>query len=155
MQISVKLQDIHTYPLYMTISMVAMAVLAVAIAVYVIIKRYKPVKVENKSINSADIQKKYLSMLDELLYLYNNKKITNRKAHIKLSEIIRRFAYEATGIKVQNLTLKEIEMMNMPVVSDIVRACYEPEFAADSLGDVAGSVDKAKGVIEKWKSDIL
>lgn len=96
------------------------------------------------------IKNKYLSKIQKLIDDYNNKSITSRKAYQSLSSIIRNFIYEATNIKVQNYTLKDISSINMPVLYELVSEYYDPEFAKFSKGDIISSIDRTRKVIEKW-----
>ena len=97
-----------------------------------------------------DIKKRYLLRIQELENNLNNNSISSRKAYQSLSNLIRTFIYEATNIKVQNYTLKEINTLNMPILSDLVTEYYDPEFSVISKGNIISSINKTKGVIEKW-----
>ncbi|MCL2383904.1 MAG: hypothetical protein FWC79_07305 [Oscillospiraceae bacterium] len=106
-----------------------------------------------KKINLEDlntIKRKYLKQLEELNIKVNNNKITTRAAYQHISKIVRFFVYETTSIEVQNYALREIQQLNMPMLSELIEEYYTPAFAYESLGDIKSSIEKTRKVIEKW-----
>ena len=97
------------------------------------------------------IKNKYLSLLQNLLNDFNNRKINNRKAYQTLSKLIRHFVFEATNIKVQYYTLTDIRQIGMPILYELIYEYYNPEFSKLSKGNIINSINKARMVIEKWK----
>ena len=89
--------------------------------------------------------------MDLVLRDFNNKVITERVAFQRLSSLIRNFIHETTNIKVQNYTLKEIKLVNMPVLYELVSEYYDPEFAVASDGNFIKSYNKTRMVIERWR----
>ena len=73
-----------------------------------------------------------------------------RSTYQKMSEIIRDFVFEMTGIKVQNYTLSDIRQIKMPVLEELVEEYYSPEFAERSEGDVQAALDKTRKAIRHW-----
>lgn len=155
MQISVKLQDMFSYSIY---QIFIVFILVFALTIYFIATRKKNVKdtkeeiivkkAEEKDLNT--IKNKYIKKIENLEEKLNNKKISIRGAYQDLSSIIRYFVYEVTNIKVQNYTLREIERLKMPELSDLIKEYYVPEFAKHSLGNIKESISKTRKVIEKW-----
>jgi len=96
------------------------------------------------------IKKDYLLKIQKLLDDFNNNKISSRLAYQSLSLLIRHFIYEATNIKVQLFTLKDIEKVGMPVLYELVSEYYDPEFSKISKGNIVSSIEKTRKVIEKW-----
>ena len=92
----------------------------------------------------------YLAKLDDLSNRVSSNKITSRKAYQELSSLIRTFIYETTNINVLNYTLKEIQSINMPVLYDLVKEYYDPEFSVISKGNIISSINKTKVVISRW-----
>ena len=76
--------------------------------------------------------------------------ITSRKAYQELSMTIRLFVYELTGVEVQSYTLKEIKKLNIPVLYELIKEYYDPEFSKLSKGNIKLSIDKTRGVIQRW-----
>ena len=68
-----------------------------------------------------------------------------------MSRCIRGFVHAATGIRVQNYTLYNIERLNMPELYYLVAEYYAPEFARKSDGDVRTSLEKTRSLIERWQ----
>lgn len=154
MQTSVKLQETFSYSIFV---IVAILFLILAFTIYILIKNKKKQRkintVEIKEVSKDKkelIQQKYLNELEKLENKIKQNEITLRQVYQKLSNIIRHFVYEVTGIKVQNYTLEEIEKINMTMLHELIKEYYAPEFAKKSLGDAKSSVEKTRKVIEKW-----
>lgn len=150
MQIQTELKPMFSY------SFIPILIIMIAIISIIIIPKLTKKKEIKKQIvipnhkDLMEIKKRYLFKIQELENNFNNKKITNRKAYQELSNIIRNFIFEATNIKVQNYTLKEIEKINMPILYDLVSEYYDPEFSIISEGNIISSINKTKTVIERW-----
>lgn len=150
MQIQTELKPMFSY------SFIPILIIIIAIISIIIIPKLTKKKERKKQIvipnhkDLMEIKKRYLFKIQELENNFNNKKITNRKAYQELSNIIRNFIFEATNIKVQNYTLKEIEKINMPILYELVSEYYDPEFSIISVGNIISSINKTKTVIEKW-----
>ena len=157
MQTSVKLQDPFSYSIY---PVLIILVLLVLLTVYIIIKYRRKNKIPKnieetkiKEIDEKDINKikeKYLKKLETVEEKLNSNKISVRHAYQMLSAIIRYFVFEVTNIKVQNYTLREIEKLKMPALTELIEEYYAPEFAEYSLGNIKASIEKTRKVIEKW-----
>ena len=117
---------------------------------------YEIVEIENEEIKKLDekdinrIKEKYLKRLDNIEEKLNSNKISVRHAYQMLSANIRYFVFEVTNIKVQNYTLREIEKLKMPILSELIEEYYAPEFAEYSVGNIKTSLEKTRKVIEKW-----
>lgn len=86
------------------------------------LKNMKPV--ENTTYiyqDSYRIKNIYLNKLMELEKKVDDKKISNRKAFQELSILIRSFVKEVTGLDVTTCTLSDIERLNIPVLSELMR----------------------------------
>lgn len=150
MQVASDLKPMFSY------SIIYIIITAIIIAILIVLlkfnfkrkKKETPIIVKNKNI--YEIKNKYLELIDNLEIDVNENKITNRHAYQKLSSLIRNYIFEATGIKVQNYTLKDIKKINMPVLYDLVAEYYDPEFAIISKGNILNSLKKTRKVIERW-----
>lgn len=155
MQISISLQSPFSYSI-IPIIIVAVLLIAVCVYLYIILreKKLEPIEdikikpVKPKSLNHT--KHKYLKKIDVIEKKLEEKKITVRTAYQGLSLIIRYFVYEVTNIKVQNYTLKDIEKLRIPILSELIKEYYAPEFAEKSLGNIKASLEKTRKVIEKW-----
>lgn len=156
MQITVKLQKMHSYSLELPIiAGVLWALFIITILVIIIKKiraskanenRYREITVQDRE----QIKARYVRMLNELEARCRNRKVSNRRAYHELSKITRNYVYETTGVKVQNYTLDEIKGTNMAGLYNVVSDCYAPEFSIDKNGDIYSSIVKARKVVEGW-----
>ena len=130
-------------------------IISLIVIIVIILKFIKKKELQQQIVipnhrDMIEIKKRYLSKIQELENNLTAKKISSRKAYQDLSSIIRTFIFEATNIKVQNYTLKEIKMINMPVLFDLVSEYYDPEFSIISKGNIISSINKTRMVIERW-----
>lgn len=159
MNTTVSLQDAFSYALWPIIVLgSALFIIASILVGLHFYRKYKhrkpkpkPVKVVAKQVNIQALKAKYLRELEKLEHEFSTEKITLRQAYQQISVVIRRFVFEATGIKVQNYTLDEIKTAHMPSLEALVAEYYSPEFAKQSKGDFMESLGKTKKVIEQWK----
>lgn len=150
MQTGTELQAPFSYSLIPIILLFVVLFLPLIIR---LLKKYWPRNnnmVINTYTDSNMVKTKYLNMLDELDNKLDTKKISSRKAYQELSILIRSFVKEVTGIDVTTCVLSDIERMNMPVIYDLVKEYYSPEFARISIGNIRSSISKTRGVIYRW-----
>lgn len=158
MQTSVNLQGLYHYSY---IPLISCGIIMTILIVFMIVKREKNNNIlintnDNKQLkekntkNIPAIKQKYVKQLEYIEYEFKNNKISLRKAYQKISETIRLFVFEVTDIKTQNYSLNEIKKLNMPVLYDLIKEYYEPEFSFKPIGDFESSITKARSVIEKW-----
>ena len=83
-------------------------------------------------------------------YTYKSGKISLRKAYQQISEAVRYFVFEVTGISTQNFSLSEIKNANIPGLYDLIEEYYEPEFASKTNGDFDSAISKARRIINEW-----
>ncbi len=155
MQISVSLQSPYSYSIYPIIIIGILVVISSLILYFYKIKEKETPKTPEeikqfvpKNLNT--LKSKYIKKINILEEKLLTNKINIRTAYQGLSSIIRYFVYEVTNIKVHNYTLKDIERLNMPVLSELIQEYYAPEFAERSLGNIKASLEKTRKVIEKW-----
>lgn len=108
----------------------------------------KPV-IPNKQ-DKTQIKNNYLIKIDTLANDLKEAKITSRQAYQRLSTLIRNFIYEMTSIRVQNCTLEDIKLVNIPILYELVSEYYDPEFSRISKGNITNSIAKTREVIIKW-----
>lgn len=150
MQVTTELRPMFTYSFWGII-----VVIGLIIGILLTKKYHRPKKINREIIipnhnNLIAIKNKYLQELYKLTNDFKNEKVSNRQAYQILSSIVRNFIYEATNIKVQNYTLKDISMINMPILYELVSEYYDPEFSKISRGNIMASIDKTRTVIERW-----
>lgn len=149
MQVETSLNDMFSYSLSLT--RIIFIVLSVVVFLIFILKgKKKPIKKVVMSKNIVSIKSKYLNMISVLYNDLASNKISNRAAYQKLSNIVRNFIYESTNIRVQNYTLSDIKQVGIPILYELVSEYYDPEFSKISKGNIMASLEKTKGVIERW-----
>lgn len=154
MQIGIDLQGPFSYSL---LPIIILLIFILLLTIYLLFKKYKKNKVvsnieskKNLIININSIKNKYIKELNDLEYKFDNKEITNRRAYQSLSMIIRLFVYELTGLEVHKCTLTDIKKLNIPILYELVKEYYDPEFARLSRGNIKASIGKTKEVILRW-----
>lgn len=154
MEVQTELRPMFSYSILILISAF---IITVGFAILIKKIKFKPKKNNIYQVkipiykNVINIKRKYLNKLDKLYNDLNNNNISSRKAYQELSKIIRNFIFETTDIEVHNYTLNEIKMINMPILYELVKEYYDPEFAKISKGNIALSINKTRMVIERWK----
>lgn len=160
MPITVEFQDMFMYSVIPPMIAVLIAVV-VGVVGFIYFKKRKDVKpkeqvrqeapVTKPVVNEVQIRDRYCQMVNELEAEFKNGKLSNRTAYQKLSEILRQFVFELTGVKVQNFTLEEIKRVNMPNLTRIIDECYAPEFSVDKEGNIDETINKTRMVIKEWR----
>ena len=158
MQTSINLQEPFAYSIIPVIITICLTLIE---TYYLIHSRKKKEKdrvdeeeikaIPEKNIKNIPVIKgKYLNQLDTIEYRYKNNMIELRKAYQLISETVRLFVFEITDITTQNYSLAEIKKLNMPILYELIKEYYEPEFASKSVGDFTTSINKARRVINEW-----
>ena len=158
MQTSINLQEPFAYSIIPVIIIICLTFIETCYLIYLRKKKNKSkideikVKVipEKNMKNITIIKEKYLKQLDNIEYKYANNIIELRKAYQMISENIRLFVFEITDITTQNYSLAEIQKLNIPILYELIKEYYEPEFASKSVGDFKSSINKARRVINEW-----
>ncbi|MDC7294749.1 MULTISPECIES: hypothetical protein [unclassified Butyrivibrio] len=99
------------------------------------------------------LKRKYEGQLQGLLRTYSGNQIEKREAYQDLSMLIREFVRDATGIHVENYTVKEIKSLGIRRLDMLMDEYYVPEFAEEFRAknkDFITSVNTALGVIRTW-----
>lgn len=154
MQISVELQEMFSYSLLTVyIGGIILAVILIPVILWWILTRerkpitkVKKVKQEKLSKIKARYRKKLIALEEKV----EKGQVSNRQAYLELSSITRHFVNAATGIKVQNYTLTDIQNADMPKLYELIAQCYVPEFSETSGGDISTSIKNARKVVEEW-----
>ena len=157
---SVELQDPMSYYLFwLILAIVAVAaVFFIQIFFRILLRDQLKKKREKRQPKVRPPKKKplpvlkweYLRRLDQLERGIYAGSYGQRTAYQELSMLIRTFVTDATGIKVQNYSLREIRRLGMPQLTALVQEYYEPEFARQSMADLRGSLFRTRKAIEQW-----
>ena len=153
MQVTTDLRPMFNYSLLPTLISFIIIIIIILIILFLKYKKKKEIVKEiviPKNINIYEIKNKYLGLINNLLNDFSDERIDNRHAYQVLSKLIRNFIYETTNIKVQNYTLNDIKETNIPILYELVKEYYDPEFNNISKGNIISSIDKTRKVIERW-----
>ena len=99
------------------------------------------------------MKEQYSQRVQSIVTRYNNGFISKRDGYQELSAVIREFIHEATGINVENFTVKEVKAMGIKKLDVLMEEYYVPEFAEDEKAegkDLLASCNTAVGVIRSW-----
>lgn len=154
MQIDTSLQEPFSYSIYPILFFLGLLLLPILVS---FLKKYIKIPKKQQSVYNYYVTKdiytikyEYLNKLNMLESELDGGMITSRKAYQELSMTIRLFVYELTGVEVQSYTLKEIKKLNIPVLYELIKEYYDPEFSKLSKGNIKLSIDKTRGVIQRW-----
>lgn len=92
----------------------------------------------------------YLQKVDGVEQRYASSQLSQRDCYQELSEHMKNFASEMSGVDVTKMTLMEIGQLGMPELKRLIEEYYEPEFAKESKADVEGAIARTKKVITEW-----
>ena len=155
METSVELQPLFTFSTWdivAAIVFIALAVAAVMVAFY--LRRKSAVPAAPQLIirrPSPSVRARYLSVFDPLSAQLDSGKIETRECCEQVSENIRKFASEMTGLDLSSSTLEELEESGMPSISETVAECYGGEFPRIPEQRAHNAIDKAKKAVREWR----
>lgn len=96
------------------------------------------------------LKAKYIALIEEINQHYTAQTISARAAHQKLSYVLRMFAYETRGHRVDTLTLADLQKTHYEQLTVAIGRLYLPEFARVQQGNVLDAVAFAREVVEGW-----
>ena len=152
--INFDLEDMFSYSyIPIIISLIIFLILFIIYYHFFIRKKKVPVQFHHH-VGVDALKRTYLKRLDDIIEKYHKQTINDRQVYIQLSRLIRGFAYEMTGIKLQNCTLEDISKLDIPQLYNLVYEYYDPEFAKFSQGHSPIVINrvlvKTREVIDKW-----
>ena len=98
----------------------------------------------------TDLKQKYQRLIDEIEQNHTAEKLSSRKAHQKLSHVLRMFVVEINGHRVDTLTLRDLEKTRYKTLAAAIKQFYIPEFTAVEQGSVAEAVALARKTVASW-----
>ena len=98
----------------------------------------------------TDLKQKYQRLIDEIEQNHTAGKLSSRKAHQKLSHILRMFVVEINGHRVDTLTLRDLEKTRYKTLAAAIKQFYIPEFTAVEQGSVAEAAALARKTVAAW-----
>lgn len=106
-----------------------------------VVKRYVP---------PPDAGAKAFARIDRVRRRFAEGEIDTRDAHIELSEIVREFGYQRTGIDARSMTLEELRESRLVPIADAVSGWYPIAFAPDPDEGIDRALDTARGTVQAW-----
>ena len=76
--------------------------------------------------------------------------LSARRAHHRLSAVVRDFGRAVSGIDAPVMTLTELQSVSLPTVTTAVAEYYPAAFEPEDRTDISSSVVRARQVIESW-----
>ena len=76
--------------------------------------------------------------------------LSARRAHHRLSAVVRDFGRAVSGIDAPVMTLTELQSVSLPTVTTAVAEYYPAAFEREDRTDISSSVVRARQVIESW-----
>ena len=98
----------------------------------------------------TDLKQKYQRLIDEIEQNHAAGKLSSRKAHQKLSHVLRMFVVEINGHRVDTLTLRDLEKTRYKTLAAAIKQFYIPEFTAVEQGSVAEAAALARKTVAAW-----
>ena len=95
----------------------------------------------------------WLAQLDGIEAALGAGRISPREGHQQISETVRRFVAEASGIPAPTMTLADLERDGPAELAAVVAVVYPPEFAADEeLGRArfTTAIGQARELVSTW-----
>ena len=90
-----------------------------------------------------------LRQVGKIEQAYNNKEIDSRSAHQQMSQEVRRFVHDVTGLETGTMVLEDLSRLGRPELAELIREYYEPMFARASSVDAGASLEKGKALVDK------
>jgi hypothetical protein len=128
------------------------AVLVGYTAVFVVTKERKASELSKESTSAlAQLKTHYLELVDDLQHRYEGGSLPQRDAFLQLSSIMRRFVFEATGVKAHTATLAELRETAPASVSGTIADIYPAEFEPEPEGvSIGSSIATVREVVSTW-----
>lgn len=160
MTTSVTLQNPFSYSFILLLALIIIIVFPIILYLIIKIVAYlrskgKKVRTSNKKkskpVNIEKLKIKYLDKIEKLEEKQKAEKISGRQSYLELSEIVREFVQESTGVKVSNYSLGEIKTLSMPSLYVLIEQFYKPEFGAEETEEgIENAFKDARRVVTEW-----
>ena len=98
----------------------------------------------------TNLKQKYQRLIHAIEQNHAVGKLSSRKAHQKLSHILRMFVVEINGHRVDTLTLRDLEKTRYKTLAAAIKQFYIPEFTAVEQGSVAEAAALARKTVAAW-----
>lgn len=96
------------------------------------------------------VKSKYESQIAQLEEQFAESQVNGRQAAQKLGELVRQFAFDAWGYKIDHMTLAELRRMGLRPVAHAVETLYSAEFATEEATDVEPLFAEVRKLVGMW-----
>lgn len=115
----------------------------------------KEIYAEESAENAADIifsepkwsDRQCMAALDKIRDDFRRGRISSRVAWQASSNVVRRYVYSRTGIRVLSFTADDFRTAGMPELEDMIRKCYRPEFEEQSSISPEEFIERAMKIV--------
>jgi hypothetical protein len=141
------------FVLYLVVGVLLLALIA---AWYVFVVRFsrsrvpRPVVAGVARVDLGTLQSKYAGMIDEVELDSAAGRLSERAVHSRLSLLLRFFAFEASGVDAQVMTLSDLRASRLPAVTGAVEQYYPPAVRQQHPGDTSAALQTAREVVWSW-----
>lgn len=99
----------------------------------------------------AELKRYFLDLVADVEQRYATGDLPEREAFLELSSLMRRFVFEATGLRAHTSTLSELKGVAPTSVSTTIAEIYPGEFEPDPESvSVRSSVARVREVVGAW-----
>lgn len=96
------------------------------------------------------VRTKYESQLATLEEQFTAQNLSGRLVAQRLGELVRQFAFDAWGYKIDHMTLAELRSIGLRPVAHTVEHLYTAEFATEEATDVAPLFAEVRKLVGMW-----
>lgn len=103
--------------------------------------------------SSATSRERALADLDRIAHQVAAGSLPERAGYQQMSQVVRRFVAEMTGLPAQSMALADLRAAGVPGVADAVALMYPPEFApppAPQHEPLGHTVARARHLVATW-----
>lgn len=145
------------YDRFVLYLVLGLLLLALVVAWYVFVVRFSRTRFPRPEAEPAPpridirrLQQKYSGLIDEVEAESVAGRLDERAVHSRLSQLLRYFASEASGVEAQVMTLSDLRRAPLPTVTRAVAQYYPPAFQQQYPGDPHAAVAEAREVVSSW-----
>ena len=90
-----------------------------------------------------------LRQVDKIENAYAKKEIDSRSVHQQMSQVVRRFVHDVTGLETETMVLEDLRTLGRPELTELIREYYEPMFARASFVNAGTSLMHGKSLVNQ------
>ena len=90
-----------------------------------------------------------LRQVEKIENAYVKKEIDSRSVHQQMSQEVRRFVHDVTGLETETLVLEDLRALGRPELTELIREYYEPMFARASFVNAGTSLMHGKSLVNQ------